>query len=227
MILITGASRGIGQFLFEKYIEESKEKVMGTYLNSTPSKYTSAYLKIDITNFEQVEDTISSLKEELSQVTLINCAGITYNSFTHKSDPNKWRKVINTNLFGSYNLIRTLLPIMREENFGRIINFSSVVASNPTPGVSSYASSKSALWGLSKSIAVENASKNITINNINMGYSELGMISEVPKKFLESIINQIPIGKLCPPEDIFSTVEFLRTTSYITGTSIDLNGGMI
>lgn len=227
MILITGASRGIGQFLFEKYIEESKEKVMGTYFNSTPSKYTSAYLKMDVTDFEQVEETISSIREKLNQVTLINCAGITYNSFTHKSEPDKWRNVLSTNLFGTYNLIRTLLPIMREDNFGRIINFSSVVASNPTPGVSAYASSKSALWGFTKSVAIENASKNITINNINMGYSELGMISEVPEKFLKSIIQQIPIGKLCPREDIFSTVDFLRKNSYITGTSIDLNGGMI
>ncbi len=158
---------------------------------------------------------------------MINCAGITYDAFAHKGDPVKWKQVVEINLFGTYNMIRALLPIMRMQRYGRIINFSSVVAIKPTPGVSPYATSKSALWGLSRSIAVENAALNITINNINMGYSALGMIKEIPEEYLKTIVAQIPSGKFCEPIDIFNTVNYLITTSYITGSSIDLSGGLV
>jgi NAD(P)-dependent dehydrogenase (short-subunit alcohol dehydrogenase family) len=131
------------------------------------------------------------------------------------------------NLIGSFNTIRAVLPIMREQNFGRIINFSSVVAAKGTAGTSAYSASKSALWGMAKSLAQENASKNITINNINLGYSELGMIEQVPEEFLNALVQQIPAKKLCDSIDIFKTVEFLRDCSYTNGSSIDINGGLL
>jgi NAD(P)-dependent dehydrogenase (short-subunit alcohol dehydrogenase family) len=226
MIVITGASRGIGKFLFNSFLDSSNEKIIGIYLNTQPTENIEKFMKLDLTDYEQIKLFVDSYAEEMREITLINCAGITYNSFTHKSDPWKWKSVIETNLIGSYNIIRALLPIMREQKFGRIINFSSVVAIKPTPGISSYAASKSALFGLIKSIAIENASLNITINNINLGYSELGMIDMVPDEFRKSIVAQIPSGILCPPEDILNTVKYLRTTRYITGSSIDLNGGL-
>jgi acetoacetyl-CoA reductase/3-oxoacyl-[acyl-carrier protein] reductase len=116
---------------------------------------------------------------------------------------------------------------MREQKFGRIINFSSVVAIKPTPGISPYAASKAALWGLTKTVAIENAALNITINNINLGYSELGMIEMVPDEYKKAIVAQIPAGMLCEPNDILNTVNYIRTTRYLTGTSIDLNGGLV
>ncbi len=228
MIIITGASRGIGNFLFETFnSNNSQEKVIGTYLSTVPSGDLENFQKLDVNDFTKVEEFVQKNADSLKNITLINCAGVTYNSFTHKSDPVKWKNTIETNLFGTYNLIRAVLPLMRQEKFGRIINFSSVVAQKATPGVSSYAASKSALWGFSKSVAVENAALNITINNINMGYSELGMIDTVPEEFKKNIISQIPAGKLCEPKDILSTIQFLRETQYITGTSIDLSGGLI
>jgi NAD(P)-dependent dehydrogenase (short-subunit alcohol dehydrogenase family) len=227
MIIITGASRGIGNFLFKSYIQRTEEFVIGTYFNTKPAENIERFVQLDVCNFEQINNFVLTKANELSEITLINCAGITYNSFTHKSDPGKWKEVIETNLFGTFNFIRALLPLMRQQKFGRIINFSSVVAIKPTPGISSYAASKSALYGLSKSIAVENASFNITINNINQGYTELGMIEMVPKEFREKLIAQIPAGILCDPSDILSTVNYLRSTRYITGSSIDLSGGLI
>lgn len=225
MIIITGASRGIGKYLFDSF--KSNEKVIGTYLNTKPQENSENVQQLNVNDFEQVERFVEKNAEAFKNITLINCAGVTYNSFTHKSDPVKWKNTIETNLFGTYNFIRTILPLMREQKFGRIINFSSVVAQKPTPGVSSYSASKSALWGLSKSIAVENASLNITINNINMGYSELGMINTVPEEFKKQIISQIPAGSLCEPADILRTVNYLRETKYITGSSIDLSGGIV
>lgn len=227
MIIITGASRGIGNYLFNSFSKNNQELVIGTYFNTIPSENIGMYIKLDVCDYEQVADFVQTKSDVLKEITLINCAGITYNAYTHKSDPQKWKNVVETNLFGTYNLIRALLPLMREQKFGRIINFSSVVAVKPTPGISPYAASKSALWGLSKSVAIENAAFNITINNINQGYSELGMIEMVPDEFKKNIISQIPAGILCEPGDILNTVNFLRETRYITGSCIDLSGGLI
>lgn len=224
MILIIGASGGIGKYLFEQY-KSIDSQVIGTYNSSSLNIVDLS--KVDITNFNQVFDWIENNKSSLNNITLINCAGVSYNSFAHKSDPEEWKKVIEINLIGSFNAIRAVLPIMREQNFGRIINFSSVVASKGTAGTSAYAASKSALWGMAKSLAQENASKNITINNINLGYSELGMIDQVPEEFLDALIKQIPAKKLCEPIDIFKTIQFLRECSYTNGSSIDINGGLV
>jgi acetoacetyl-CoA reductase/3-oxoacyl-[acyl-carrier protein] reductase len=227
MIIISGASRGIGDYLFNSFVNDLNDSVIGTYYNTVPLYNLDKFEKVDITNISDINTFILNRFDQLKDITLINCAGMSYNSYTHKSDENKWKKVIETNLFGTYNFIRAVLPIMRENKFGRIINFSSVVAIKPTPGVSAYSASKSALWGMSKSIAIENASNNITINNINLGYSELGMIETVPDEFKKQIISQIPSQNLCEPKDILNTVKYLMTTKYITGSSIDLTGGLI
>ncbi len=226
MIVITGASKGIGNYLFEKYLSQNKA-VVGTYLNSLPKNLNQYYYKLDVTDFNDTNNFIQRKVDILDNIILINCAGINYNSFLHKSDPIKWEQVFKTNVFGTYNMIRSILPLMREQKFGRIINFSSVVAVKPTPGVSAYAASKSALWGLTRSLAVENAGLNITINNINMGYSNLGMINEVPANYLNSIISEIPAKKLCDSNDIFNTVDYMINTSYLTGSSINLSGGLV
>ncbi len=225
MIIISGASRGIGKYLFDTF-KKSNENVIGLYNQTRPNENFDFFHKLDISNYDEVKAVITPLLEGSDKIVLINCAGINYNSFAHKSDPQKWGKVIKTNLVGTYNLIRVVLPRMRENNYGRIINFSSVVAVKGTPGVSAYAATKSAFWGLSKSIAIENASKNITINNINLGYSELGMIKEVPEQYLEQIKNEIPMKRLCKPEEILSTVNYLINTGYITGEALNLNGGL-
>ena len=228
MILITGASRGIGRFLLEQFISKN-ESVVGTYnLTKSQPELSGQFYQLDVSNYVAVEQFISQIKTSLENITLINCAGISYNAFTHKSDPDLWKRVIEVNLFGSYNFIRLLLPFMREQSYGRIINFSSVAAQKGTPGISAYAASKSALWGMTKSLAVENGSLNITINNINLGYVEVGMgVEQVPLSYQKVLLQQIPSGLFCKPEDIFSTVQYLRNTPYINGASIDLNGALI
>lgn len=226
MIIITGASRNIGKYLFEKY-KETGVSVIGTFNSSTVERPEFMY-QVDISDLKSIEKFLEVIAHEANQLTLINCAGVSYNSFLHKSDPMEWKRVIDTNLLGTYYMIRTFLPIMREQGYGRIINFSSVVAQKGTPGVSAYAASKSALWGLSKSLAQENGSKGITVNNINLGYVNIGMgVEQVPEVYQEQIKAQIPVKAFCEPIDIFNTVEYLRSTAYINGTSIDLNGGLI
>jgi NAD(P)-dependent dehydrogenase (short-subunit alcohol dehydrogenase family) len=224
MIIITGASRGIGRYLFNQFSIE-KLDVIGTF-NSTVVD-DDRYYAVNTTDYEGVSKWINNLEPSLKNIILINCAGINYNAFTHKSEPLKWKEVIDINLVGTYNCIRAVLPIMRLQKYGRIINFSSVVASKGTQGTSAYAASKSALWGLSKSIAKENGSLNITINNINMGYSELGMIEQVPEAYIESLKREIPSGTLCRKEEILKTVKFLIESEYTNGISIELSGGLI
>ena len=226
MIIITGASRGVGKFLFDTYTQ-SAEEVYGTYNKSVPetTKSNGHYAKVNIVNYDEVENWINSIKLT-KEITLINCAGIAYNAFAHKSNVELWKNVIDVNLIGSYNVIRAVLHLMRDYGFGRIINFSSVTAQKGTPGTSAYAASKSALWGMAKSIAVENASKGITINSINLGYSELGMIAQVPEKYKVGIKALIPSGEFCKKEDVFKCVEFIRNNNYLNGSSVDLNGGI-
>lgn len=229
MILITGASKGIGKFLFTQFRQDG-EKVVGTF-NSTSVELDNeidAYYKVDVSNINAVENLITFIKDSLSQIVLLNCAGISYTSFAHKADINKWDRVIDVNLKGSFNMIHEVLPIMRQQGYGRIVNFSSVLATLPTPGVSAYAASKAGLIGLTKSLAAENASKGITVNAICLGYVNMGMgINEVPIAYQEKIKEQIPAGRFCEPEEVYNTVKFLINTEYVNGAAIDVNGALI
>ena len=226
MILITGASRGIGKFLFERFSGEG-EIVYGTYFSQNPEySDNKKYFHLDVTDYREAEEIIKILKEETDNFKLINCAGNNYNSFAHKSSPEEWSNVIKTNLLGSYHMIRAVLPVMREKNYGRIINFSSVVAETGIPGTSAYAASKSGLWGMTRSIAVENAGKGITINNLNLGYFNIGMITEVSADYQEIVKKKIPTGKFGDPENIFKAVKFIFESDYLNGTSVDINGAL-
>ena len=226
MIVITGASRGIGKYLIDTY-SAAAEPVLGIYNLTEPDINSENFSKVDIAASDAVQAWAQQVRDRLSQITLINCAGVNYNAFAHKAAADKWANVIRVNVIGTFNIISALLPLMREQAYGRIINFGSVVADLPTPGVSAYAASKAAIAGMSKSISVENASKNVTINTINLGYSELGMIKEVPEAFLTEIVARIPSRTLCRPADIHSTVEFLRNTPYVNGAVLRVNGGMV
>jgi len=223
MIIVTGSSRGIGKHIFEHF---PVEETLGIYHTTPPATSQRKSYKLDIGCEREVDLFFKGNAPRLSNIILINCAGISYNSVAHKADLNSWKNVVEINLFAAFNLIKNVLPIMRKDNFGRIINFSSVVAQRGVVGTSAYAASKSALWGLAKTIAMENGNRNITINNINLGYCEVGMIEQVPDSVKEDILRQIPNHRLCPIADIINTVEYIISTPYLNGTSIDLNGGL-
>ena len=228
MIIITGASKGIGKYLFDKFSEQGKE-VIGTFnsTNVAGSSSNSMY-KVDITDYKQITDFFLKIKDRLNDIVLINSAGASYNSFAHKANLEAWKKIIDINLTGTFNMIHHVLQIMREQNYGRIINFSSVVAQTGVPGTSAYAASKAGLWGMTKAIAVENGSKGITINTLNLGYFNTGMINEIPLEIKEVLKAKIPIGnQFGDPENIFDAINFIIKTSYLTGASIDINGGII
>jgi NAD(P)-dependent dehydrogenase (short-subunit alcohol dehydrogenase family) len=227
MILLTGVSGGIGNYLYNCY-HQKKEEVIGTYhLNKPREKEFADTLQLDIVNTEQIQAFIKENAGRLKNITLINCAGISYNSFAHTADLTNWAEVINVNLNGTFYMMNALLPIMRKEGFGRIINLSSIVGQMGVMGTSAYAASKAGLNGMIKSIALENAQKNVTVNNINLGYFKVGMIHTVPLEFQETIKSKIGMKEFGSPENIFNTIEYIRNTPYLTGACLDLNGGLV
>ena len=226
MIIITGASGGIGSFLMNEFIKNNVE-VRGIYNSTEPSLNRELMYKADITDTNEISKFIEEIGVDLKNVILINCAGANYNAFAHKADPVIWASLIQINLIGTFNMINALLPTMRSQNYGRIINIASVVAQKGVAGTSAYAASKSGLWGMTKAIAAENSSKGITINNLNLGYFHIGMIDDIPEPLQEQIKSTIPARDFGNPKDILNSINYLIETDYITGTSIDVNGGLV
>jgi len=225
MKIITGASRGIGKYLLERYHDEY-ETVEGVFFYTEPyARYYDHYSRLDISDFAEVSDWLNDI-DIGDRVELINCAGIYYNSFAHDSEIDKWERVIEINLVGTFNVIRALLPHMRCHNYGRIVNLSSVVDKLGIAGTSAYAASKSGLEGLVKVLAIENASKGITINNLRLGYFDIGMGREIPSSLKGKISERIPTHKFGRPDHIYDAIEFLIKNDYINGSSLDLNGGL-
>jgi len=229
VLLITGASRGIGKDLFNRFLDD-EQSVYGTYNTTYPDiNKISYYRKVDVSCYADIQNwisEISSIEKGINKLILINCAGINYSSFLHKADITEWARVISVNLIGTFNTIHAVLPIMRKSRFGRIINFSSVVSQIGISGTSAYAASKAGLSGMIKSVAIENAKYKVTINNIRLGYFNIGMINEVPKDVRDTIKSRIPLGYFGDPRDIFRLVNLIIDTEYINGTCIDLNGGI-
>lgn len=226
MIIITGASRGIGKFLLNKYVEE-KETVIGIYNKTVPTEHPDRYVQLDVTDETQIANFVSQNKDRLKEVKLIHCAGVNLNGFTHKLSLEDWRFVMRGNLDSAYLLSKHFLPLMREQNYGRLVFVASVVPQLGVPGTSAYSSSKAGLWGLMKVISKENALKGITANCLNLGYFNIGMISEVPEEMMKVVLSTVPMKKLGDPADILSALKFIISSGYLTGAEIDINGGLI
>lgn len=214
MIVIAGNNGGIGKFLCENY------RSLGENVQSF------SHDEVDITRILSIDNWMQRTVFD-EDIALINCTGYTSNAILSRSDPIEWRKTVEVNLIGTYNLLHRFLPMMRKSSFGRIILFSSVVAQKGIKGTSAYAASKSALWGLAKAVAVENADKGISINCINLGYTDAGMIQKVPIDIQGSLRKEIPMGRFAYPQEVFNAVEYFRNNPYSTGTALDLNGGLV
>ncbi len=223
MIIITGASRGLGKYIFNHF-EEKGEEVVGLYNTTLPDVLNSNYYQLDITDESAVVQFVDKLS--LANIVLINLAGISNSSIAHKQSIDDFKETFNVNTIAPFSLIRYLLPYMRKQGYGRIINISSVVAQIGTPGNVAYAASKAALWGMSRVIAIENATKGITSNCLNVGYCSIGMIDKIPLNILNSIIETIPQKRLCDPSNIVNAIEFLINSDYVTGAEININGGL-
>ena len=211
MKIIIGASGGIGSKLFHHY--SPLEGTIGTFCQNGEESESMYFL--NVASWRETKRFFNRCHLYESKIVLINCAGVNYDSMAHKANYAGWGWVIDVNLKGVFNVIRTFLPYMRKQNYGRIINMSSVVAQMGVMGTSAYAASKAGLWGMTKAIAAENKDKGITINNLNLGYMDAGMALELPVEKRGSIDN------------IINAIDFLVDSDFVTGTSIDINGGIL
>lgn len=221
MIIITGASRGIGKQLFEKF--SKTEDVIGMSYAGKEGLY-----QVDIADRADVEEVFRKIcfAKPLQDLTLINCAGITDSERMINTDRAQWDRVVEVNLLGTANVIHSALSFMIPQRFGRIINMGSVVAQSGMIGTTAYAASKAGLWGLSKSLSKEVGKYNITVNTVNLGYTDMGMIEQVPEKVRERLNGATATGRLGNINDVLESIQYLRRCSFITGTEINLNGGI-
>jgi acetoacetyl-CoA reductase len=232
--VVTGGTRGIGAAI-SRALKEAGYKVAVNYAgndeaaNKFRAETQVAAYKWDVGNYEACVQGIKRIEAEMGPVEiLVNNAGITRDAMFHKMMPEQWSQVINTNLNSLFNMCRQVIEGMRERNFGRIINISSINGQKGQMGQVNYSASKAGDIGFTKALAQENARKGITVNAICPGYIATEMVMAVPKDVLEkNIIPQIPTGRLGQPEEIARCVVFLAgdDAGFITGSTISANGG--
>jgi acetoacetyl-CoA reductase len=232
--VVTGGTRGIGAAI-SKALKQEGHKVVASYAGNDEAaqKFKAetgiAVRKWDVGNYESCASNLKAIEAEQGPVDiLVNNAGITKDGMFHKMTPEQWYQVINTNLNSLFNMCRPVIEGMRERNFGRIINISSINGQKGQMGQVNYSASKAGDIGFTKALAQENAKKGITVNCICPGYIATEMVMAVPKEVLDKvIIPQIPVGRLGQPEEVARCVVFLASdqSGFITGSVLSANGG--
>ena len=233
-ILITGASGGIGKELVKKFVSLGGNVLgSGTKIEKL-DLLKKQYPNIKVKKFDMAED--SKIKDFIDSVTLelggldilINNAGINMDNLSLRMKDEEWKKVININLTSTFLLSKHAIKKMLKNKFGRIVNITSVVGHTGNLGQSNYSASKSGIIGMSKSLAIEYAKKNITVNCVSPGFIASDMTMNIAEKVKLYLTSRIPMGKLGTGEDVSNCVAFLSSleASYITGETIHVNGGM-
>jgi 3-oxoacyl-[acyl-carrier protein] reductase len=236
--LITGASRGIGRecalalagtgarvVLAARSIEKLDE-VAAEIRAKGGEAYTIA---IDMSSHESIKEAIAKTAKEFGTIAiLVNNAGITKDGLALRMKKDDWDSVIQTNLSGSFFAIQQVMHPMLKERWGRIINISSVVGEMGNPGQANYVASKAGLIGLTKALAQELASRNITVNAIAPGFIETDMTAVLSQEQRDNMIAHVPLRRIGKAEDVAAAVCFLASdaASYITGHVLDVNGGL-
>ena len=231
--LVTGGSRGIGAAI-SKALKEAGYTVAATYAgndekaNAFREETGINVYKWDVSDYEACKAGIAKVEADLGPVEiLVNNAGITRDGMFHKLTPERWNEVISTNLTGLFNMTHPVWTGMRERKFGRVINISSINGQKGQMGQANYAAAKAGDLGFTKSLAQEGAKAGITVNAVCPGYIATDMVMAVPEKVRESIVAQIPVGRLGEPEEIARCVVFLASeeAGFISGSTISANGG--
>jgi 3-oxoacyl-[acyl-carrier protein] reductase len=235
--VVTGAGRGIGASIVKRMLKDNVKGVAmldydGALLeasakNLDPEQKRVFRVVCDVSNREQVHTAVAKIIEHFGAIDiLVNNAGITRDKIFHKLDPANWDLVLNINLNGPFNLCREIVPLMREKNYGRIVNISSTSAFG-NAGQANYAASKAGLIGFTKTLAKEGGLKNITANCIAPGYIDTDMLRAVPPEVLKGYLAGIPVNRLGKPDEIASVVSFFASddASFVTGQYLIVNGG--
>jgi 3-oxoacyl-[acyl-carrier protein] reductase len=239
--IVTGGTAGIGRAIACKLAEagakvvifgrneERGAEVVAEIKGAEGSKQ-AAFVKVDVADFEQVQQAIAKVFETDGQVdVLVNNAGITRDNLLMRLSEEHWDEVIDVNLKSAFNTCKAVVRPMMKARCGKIINISSVVGLTGNPGQAHYAASKAGLIGFSKSLARELASRGITVNCVAPGFIETKMTDAIPDKHKEALLGAIPLGRLGQPEEIANAVLFFadEKASYITGQVLTVDGGMV
>lgn len=234
--LITGATGGIGceiaKFLAKQgaklalsSTKEDRLKELAETINGE-----SHILACNLSDEHEVETLFERAEEKLGQIDIIVCnAGVTKDNLSLRMKNEDWDQVLDINLRSTFILNRSAIKKMMRRKNGRIINISSVVAFSGNPGQANYVASKAGMVGMSKSLALEVASRGITVNCVAPGFIQTAMTDILNEVQRQAVMNSIPAGKIGSPEDVAAAVAFLASNeaSYITGQTIHVNGGML
>ena len=235
-VLVTGAAGGIGSEIVKNMhslgasiiISGSNEKKLANFSNQFSSPLL--YYPADLSKYDDIEQLVNNTLDKFNNKLdiLINNAGITKDNLMLRMKDSEWSDVINLNLNSTFYLTKFFLRYMIKNRYGRIINISSVVGSSGNLGQANYSASKAGIEGMSKSIALEVASRNVTINCVAPGFIETEMTKDILAKNEESLKNKIPMGRVGFPDEVASLVSFLASdeAGYITGQTIHINGGL-
>lgn len=209
-VALFGASGGLGSQLLP--LLETKYNVIGI----------SSSL-IDVTDFKQVNEFFSINNIDI----VINLTGYNFDAFAHKINTDQLDKQIDVNIKGTVNVVSSCLNNMRQQQFGRIILVSSVLADHPVMSTSIYAGCKGFVDSFTKTVALENAGKNINCNSLQLGYFDGGLTYKIPETFRDTIKNNIPAKRWGTIDELYNTIDYLIETGYITGQNINISGGII
>ena len=235
--LVTGASRGIGRAI-ATILAQQGATVIGTATTQSGADNISAYLAevgagrgevLDVCDAQASVGLVEKIQKEFSGLSiLVNNAGITHDQLAMRMKDEEWDAVIVTNLTAVARLSRAVLRTMMKAKYGRIINITSVVGSAGNPGQINYAAAKAGVAGMSRALAREIGSRNITVNCVAPGFIDTDMTKSLNEQQSSAILQQIPLGRLGQPQEIATAVLFLASTeaSYVTGTTMHVNGGM-
>ncbi|MCG8577943.1 MAG: SDR family oxidoreductase [Flavobacteriales bacterium] len=227
-ILLIGSSGGLGKEL-TKHLGDKGYDLALHYHNNEPKDAGYKTYQADICNEAEVKDMIDAVMRDFGRIDIvINNAGISKSEISWKANIENWNQTMGVNLTGPFLISKHVIPHMRNQNFGRIIFMSSVVAETGMIGTAAYAASKAGLFGLSRTLAKEVANKGITVNAIALGYFNAGMIDDVSEELQEVLKQQIPKGKLGEPIELAELINYLisENAAYLTGQTLNLNGGL-
>lgn len=229
-ILIMGSSGGLGTELTKFFAEQDYELALHYHSNEPATIPDGAKTyQADIRSEDDIEKMIQEITADFGGVDiLINNAGISKSEISWKANADSWQDTMAINLTGPFLVAKHVLPHMRENQFGRLIFMSSVVAQTGFIGASAYAASKAGLLGLTKTMAKELSNKGITVNSIALGYFNTGMIHDVPKEMQEKLIAEIPVNSLGDPAQLAELMNYIisEKATYLTGQTLNLNGGL-
>ena len=233
-ILITGATGAIGRSLVKKFVS-LQGNVLATGTKSEKLDLLKKdfpkinILKFDISEHSKIEEFIENVSSQIVGLDiLVNNAGINMDNLSLRMKDEEWKKVINVNLSSTFFLCKYAIKKMLKNKYGRIVNITSIVGHTGNLGQANYSASKAGMVAMSKSLAIEYAKKNITINCVSPGFIQSDMTMNIAEKVKLYLTSRIPMGRLGTGEDVSNCVAFLSSSeaSYITGETIHVNGGM-